>query len=207
MQSSTKIILFGGSFDPIHRGHVCVAQHAMQALGASKLIFVPARRSPHKSALPAAGHHRSAMIGIAIKRLRGVSVTDCELARPEPSYTLDTIQYFRQQFGREAVLHWLIGADQLADFDKWHRVDELLAACHVTVMVRAGYPPPDFACFKDIFSNEALAKLEHDSIQTPLIDLSSTDIRRQLAKGDVNPDSLPPGVLEYIRENGLYGFK
>jgi nicotinate-nucleotide adenylyltransferase len=205
MDTSEKIILFGGSFDPIHAGHVCVARHAREALSAGKLIFIPAHQSPHKTDPPVAGHHRLAMIRKAIEGIDRFCVSDCELMRPQPSYTLDTIYYFREQFGSDVVLHWLIGADQLSNFDQWHRVSELLELCRVSVMVRAGYPRPDFSRFKDVFREDIIDRLKSDIVQTPRIDLDSTAIRRQLAAGTVPADALPAGALEYIRKNHLYG--
>ena len=120
MQPCKKIILFGGSFDPIHTGHLRVAHHALKELGADELIFIPARRSPHKTDLPTPGAHRFAMIAKAIDGIDSFSVSDCELLRPEPSYTLDTVGLSRVQVGSDVVLHWLIGADQLADLEKWY---------------------------------------------------------------------------------------
>lgn len=204
MKQNRKIILFGGSFDPIHQGHVRVAQHAMKELNAEKIIFVPARRSPHKDTLPTAGHHRVAMIQEAITGIEGFSVSDCELSRPEPSYTLETIHFFNDAFP-DAVIHWLIGADQLAELDRWYRIDELLAACTVSVMYRAGFPPPDFGRFTESFSSEVVEKLKNAVIRTPLIDISSTDIRKTLAKGKIPCDVLCPAVLDYIRDHHLYG--
>lgn len=205
MQPRRKIILFGGSFDPIHTGHLRVAHHAIGALGADELIFIPARRSPHKTDMPAPGQHRFAMIARAIKELDRFSVSNCELLRPDPSYTLDTVHFFQDQFGPDCVLHWLIGADQLSDFEKWYRVDELLNECRISVMVRAGYPPPNFSRFSDTFSTDTIEQLQNDSIQTPLIDLSSTNIRQQLSSGSIPPDSLSPAVLQYIQQHHLYG--
>ena len=201
-----KVILFGGSFDPVHSGHVQVARSSLQLLDADRLIFIPARRSPHKSDLPASGHHRLEMVQRAIVGIDSFSVSDCELMRPAPSYTLETIHFFRKQFGDDVVLHWLVGADQLSDFDRWYRVHELLDICHVSVMVRAGYPSPDFARFKDIFSDSIIRQLKDDVVKTPMIDLNSTAIRCQLAAGTVPPEALPPGVFEYIQHNHLYGF-
>ena len=145
--------MFGGSFDPIHSGHLHVAHYALQELAADELIFVPAHRSPHKTDFPTSGHHRFAMIEKAIDGFDGFAVSDCELSRPEPSYTLDTVRFFRNQFGSEAVLHWLTGADQLADLGKWYCVGDLLKECRLSVMVRAGYPPPDFSRFESLFSS------------------------------------------------------
>ncbi|MEN8127543.1 MAG: nicotinate (nicotinamide) nucleotide adenylyltransferase [Planctomycetota bacterium] len=205
MSALQKIILFGGSFDPIHIGHVQVARHTLDAIHADKLIFVPARQSPHKTDTPVAGSHRLAMIARAIDGVDDFLVNDCELTRPAPSYTLDTIRFFRDQLGSNVILHWLIGADQLPDLEKWYHVADLLKECQISVMVRAGYPPPDFSRFEGVFSLACIEQLESDTIQTPQIDLSSTEIRRQLASGSVPADALAPGVLQYIRQNHLYG--
>lgn len=201
-----RIILFGGSFDPIHSGHVHVARYALEALDAEKLIFIPAYRSPHKPNHPADGHHRMAMIRIAIEGVRRFSVSDCELLRRDPSYSLDTIYYFRNQLGDDVVLYWLIGADQLSSFDRWHRVNELLDLCRVSVMVRAGYPLPDFDRFENIFPKDVIDRLKGDVVTTPLINLDSTTIRRQIAAGTIPGDALPAGVLRYIKEHHLYGY-
>ena len=204
MQPCRKVILFGGSFDPIHSGHLRVAHHAQHALGADELIFIPAHRSPHKTDFPTPGRHRFAMIAKAIDGFDGFSISDCELSRPEPSYTLDTIRFFRDQFGSEPILHWLTGADQLADLEKWHCVGTLLNECRLSVMVRAGYPPPDFSRFEGVFSKAQIEQLKNDSIQTPRIDLSSTDIRAQLSSAKLAPDALPSSVLQYILRHHLY---
>lgn len=206
MSEQKKIILFGGSFDPIHTGHLQVARFALRALQAQQLIFIPARRSPHKQRIAADGLHRLAMIRAAIKGMKGFSVSDCELGRPEPSYTLDTVRAFRKQVGAEAILYWLIGADQLDELGKWYHVGELLEECRVSVMVRAGYPPPDLRRFSGVFSQAQIARLEKDAIQTPEIRQSSTDIRRQLAGGQIPPQALPASVAAYIIEQHLYGF-
>lgn len=205
MQPHTKIILFGGSFDPIHSGHLRVAHHARHALDADELIFVPAHRSPHKTDFPTPGRHRFAMIEKAIEGFDGFSVSDCELLRPEPSYTLDTIRFFRNQFGPAAILHWLTGADQLADLKKWYGINDLLKECRISVMVRDGYPSPDFRSFEGVFGPACIKQLESDIVQTPRIDLSSTQIRRQLPSGNIPADALPAGVLEYIMRHHLYG--
>jgi nicotinic acid mononucleotide adenylyltransferase len=102
-------------------------------------------------------------------------------------------------------LHRQIGADQLADIEWLCRIDELLKECRVRVMVRAGYPLPNFNRFAGIFLEGIVEQLKNDSIQTPLIDLSSTDIRYQCAAGTLPPGTLPAGVLQYIKQYHLYG--
>ncbi len=201
-----KTILFGGSFDPIHNGHLRVARDVFCQLNAGQLIFVPVRRSPHKTDSPVDGKHRVQMIRQATQNDPSFSVSECELNRPAPSYTLDTINFFREQLGEGTDLHWLIGADQLNDFDKWYKVSELLDACRVTVMYRAGYPKPEFNRFMGVLRADQVEKLARDVVQTPLIDISSTQIRLELANGQFPSDLLPQAVIEYIRLHNLYGF-
>nr|MBC8379096.1 nicotinate (nicotinamide) nucleotide adenylyltransferase [Planctomycetota bacterium] len=162
-------------------------------------------RSPHKSELPIPGVHRLEMIRRAIESTPSFSVSDCELNRSEPSYTIDTIKYFRKKWP-DALLYWLIGADQLEDFGKWHKVTELLDICRVCVMYRAGYQKPDFKRFKKVFSPEHITQLQQDVMQTPLFDISSTDIRRCLAGGKSVTEMLPDSVIQYIGEYQLYGY-
>lgn len=202
MSNRKRIILFGGSFDPIHKGHLGVAQHALEELKAEKLFFVPAGRSPHKKEPHTDGDHRMAMIRCAIGSLDRMDVSDCELRRPGPSYTLETIRYFRAQ--SDADLYWLIGADQLSDLAKWYHVDELLWECHLCTMARAGYPLPDMSRFEGRFPAQFVEKLRRDILQTPLIPISSSQIREQIRKGIFPHDDLPECVARYIQEHQLY---
>jgi nicotinate-nucleotide adenylyltransferase len=135
-----------------------------------------------------------------------MAVSDCELKRGEPSYTIETIRYFRKQNGPEAGLYWLIGADQLEDLPKWYRVEELLAECHLCTMVRGGYGLPDMGRFEGIFSPECIERLRRDMLLTPEIPISGTEIREQLRQGRIGPGIVPEQVLEYIRRHGLYGY-
>lgn len=207
MSDTKKLILFGGSFDPIHNGHLGVAGHALHTLKGEKLIFIPAGQSPHKKSPHASAAHRLAMIERAIDTCPHMLVSDCELTRPGPSYTIETIRFFRRQSDLGTDIYWLIGADQLEDLPEWYHVDELLSECHISTMVRAGYPLPDMRRFEGRFTPQIIVQLEQDIVETPLIAVNSTDIRKQLAKGCIPTDSLFPGVTEYIRKHSLYGFK
>lgn len=205
MPQKRRIILFGGTFDPIHNGHLIVAQHALHTLTAEQLIFVPARQSPHKQQPPSDGADRMAMIRCAIEGIDAMCVSDCELTRSGPSFTIDTIRFFRSQVDPKVDLHWLIGADQLGDLSKWYRIGELLQECHLSTMVRGGYPPPDMKCLEGDFTPEMIRRLETDIIPTPEVPISSTSIRRRLAEGVIPQDEVPACVAAYIKEHGLYG--
>lgn len=200
-----KVILFGGTFDPVHNGHTIVAAYAFRKIGAEELIFIPARRSPHKQLMPsAASRHRVKMIELGIAEISSFSVSTCELDRPEPSYTLDTVRYFKERFGPGAEIYWLVGADSLDGLQHWYAVEQLLDECTLAVMLRAGFPEPDFTCLIPILGEQRVQKLRHNIIQTPLVDISSTDIRHRLAAGTDVSDMLHPAVLGYIRQKRLY---
>jgi len=208
MYGEKKIALFGGTFDPIHLGHTTVAAAAAEHVGAEKVIFVPAKRSPLKGSLPkATDEHRLKMITLAISDDQRLDVSDYELKRREPSYTLETIRRFQTDFGSEVSLYWLIGADSVDDLLYWYGITELIDECNLCTMYRAGCKKPDFAKFRTIWGPERIEKLQQNIIQTPLVDISSTEIRNRLAAGRDVSGMLHPAVAEYIRKHGLYQSK
>jgi len=200
-----KIALFGGTFDPIHLGHTTVAAYASEQIGAEKIVFVPAKRSPLKGFLPIANdNHRLKMIRLAIAGEKNFQVSDYELKRPAPGYTLETIRKFQADYGSGTSIHWLIGADGVDDLTYWYKVTELIDACNLTTMYRAGCKPPDFAKYEDLWGRDRIEKLQRNIIRTPLVDISSTEIRNIIAKNGDITKMLHPAVADYIRKNGLY---
>ena len=199
------ISLFGGTFDPIHLGHAKVAGAAAKTLNAEKVVFVPAKCSPLKGFSPKAGdRERLEMITLAIAEYPAFAVSDCELQRPAPSYTLDTVRQFKQAWGPDVSVHWLMGADGIDDLIHWHGIRELIDECYLTTMYRAGYKLPDFGQFERIWGPERVEKLQEHVLQTPSVDVSSTEVRTRLAGGgDVN-GMLHPDVIEYIHRHQLY---
>jgi nicotinate-nucleotide adenylyltransferase len=199
-----RIALFGGTFDPIHLGHTTVADAAAKEIGADKLIFIPAKISPLKGFFPfARDEDRLNMIERAVADHSTLAVSDCELKRPAPSYTLDTVRRFQREYGPQTTIHWLLGADSVADLVHWHKIEELIDECRLTTMQRPGYTP-DFDRFELLWGPQRVAKLRRDAVPTPLIDISSTEVRRRLAAGEDVSGMLHPEVIEYIREHDLY---
>ncbi len=203
-----KLALFGGTFDPIHLGHTAVAAAAAEHIGAEKVIFIPAKRSPLKGTLPkASDDDRLKMISLAIAGDRKFQVSDYELKKPEPSYTLETVRGFQADYGSEVSIYWLVGADGVDDLPYWYGIVELIDECNISTMYRAGCKMPDFSRFKDIWGPERVEKLKRNVIQTPLVDISSTEIRNRLAKGRDVTGMLHPAVADYIRKHNLYQSK
>jgi nicotinate-nucleotide adenylyltransferase len=203
--TSRGLILFGGSFDPVHQGHLTMAQFALNYLHAEQLIFIPAARSPLKTPEPAAsGQHRMDMIRLAIEGQDAYQVSDCELIRTQPSYTIDTVNQFRNQYGPNVPLYWLVGADALSELGRWMRIEELLDLCRVCILYRAGFGVPSVEHLEGQLSASHIQQLVRDVIATPLVDVSSTQIRAKIALGQDVGGLLPPSVLGFIREKGLY---
>jgi len=203
-----KIALFGGTFDPIHLGHTVVAAAAAEYIGAEKIIFIPTKRSPLKDSLPAASDDdRFAMIALAIADNSKFQLSDRELKKTEPSYTLETVRQFQADYGGDALIYWLVGADSIDELPRWYGIVELIDECNLCVMFRAGCERPDFAKFTALWGPQRVEKLQQNVIKTPLIDISSTEIRNRLAAGRDVADMLHPPVADYIRKYGLYQSK
>lgn len=199
------IILFGGTFDPVHLGHTAVAEHAFRELRADRVIFIPARRSPHKLGAPLAlAEHRFNMLSLAIAGHKSFSVDTCEVERAEPSYTYDTVMDFRKRMP-EAQLSWLLGADTVASLPMWYRIDEILGMCDIRIMSRGGMDAPAFDKLEPALSGMFVEKLRKNAIQTPLIPISSSEVRARFASGGDVLGMLNPSVLNYIKQHGLYG--
>jgi nicotinate-nucleotide adenylyltransferase len=204
--SEKRIVLFGGTFDPIHLGHTAVAAAAGEKIGADSVIFIPAKHSPLKALCPEAGDEdRLAMIRLALSGNSRLDVTDYELKKPGPNYTIETVRHFRKLANGSAVIYWLIGTDTVEDLQYWYCITELLDECNLSVMLRGGVKPPDFAKYGSLWGGERIEKLQRNIIETPLIDISSTEIRRRLSTGRDVSGMVNPKVLQYIREHGLYG--
>lgn len=199
------IALFGGTFDPIHLGHTTVAGDAAKHIRAEKIIFIPAKRSPLKGFLPKASDaDRYNMIALALADEMNFEVSDYELTKPAPSYTLETVRKFQKDYGDQTSIHWLVGADGVDDLIYWHKIVELIDACHLTTMYRAGCEPPNFAKFEKIWGRRRVEKLQRDIVQTSLINISSTEIRNKIAAGQIVLNMLHNAVYDYIRAHGLY---
>ncbi len=182
-----KIAIYGGTFDPIHHGHLIVAREALEKLGAEKVIFVPARVSPLRKTAPiAADEIRLLMIKAAIENERGFAVDDCELRRPPPSYTIDTIEQIWQRKGGPAI-YCLIGEDNVDKLTKWRRFADLEKMVRFVVLDRSGQRP-----------HHAYPVIRRK------IDISATEIRKRVATDRSIRYLVPPAVEEIIRREKLY---
>jgi nicotinate-nucleotide adenylyltransferase len=183
--------LLGGSFDPIHHGHLIVGQVARETLGLEELRFVPARQQPFKTGRHgASAEHRAAMLELALAGSAGMGVERAELGRTGPSYSVDTLRQLREREPGVA-LTLLLGADAAAELDAWHQAREIPALARVVVFARPGSALPS-------------SPLVADLIEVPAIEISATEIRRRVREGRSIRYWVPDPVAEYISRHGLY---
>ena len=202
---SAGVGLFGGSFDPIHVGHLIAARAVAEEIGLSRVILIPSAHPPHKrSGDLAAADHRLAMTRLAVADEPGFEVSDVELQREGPSYTIDTVESFRRTLGSEAELHWIIGSDSLPELPTWHRVDELVDLCAIVTATRPGYETPDLTHLTGPLSPAQVQRLRDTLCATPRIDVAATGIRDRVRCGRSIRYLVPEAVRDYIEQHGLY---
>jgi nicotinate-nucleotide adenylyltransferase len=183
--------LFGGSFDPIHHGHLIVGQVAAEALGLDQLRYVPARQQPFKQgrhAAPAAD--RAAMLELAVAGAPKLAVERVELDRPGPSYTVDTLRTLRAR-EPEAAFTLLLGSDAAAELEAWHEAGALPGLARIVVFARAGAPVP-------------ASGLISDRVEVPAVEISATEIRQRVRAGQSIRFWVPDAVAEYVARHRLY---
>jgi nicotinate-nucleotide adenylyltransferase len=200
-----RIALFGGSFNPIHHGHLIIARSAVEQLGLDQVIFIPCRRPPHKSAITLAdADHRAEMVRLAIDGEPHFAFSDFEVRSEGPNYTIDTVAHFREELGLDVSLHLIIGVDSLNELPSWYRVTALVDACRIVTAVRPGWEEVRWDQLRTRLSEEHIAVLQAGLLPTPRIEISSTDIRRRLREGRSVRYLLPEAVRAYADHHGLY---
>lgn len=202
---ASGIALFGGTFDPIHHGHLIVARAVLEQLGYERLVLIPSPNPPHKVGRELSdASHRLEMARIAVEGEPRFEVSDCEIRRAGLSYTILTVEAFRQSIGADGPLAWIIGGDSLPELYSWYRISELVDACRIVTAVRPGYEVPDLNPLRRTLSYEQIERLRGDILPTPSIDISSTAIRRRVREGRSIRYLVPDAVRAYIEQHGLY---
>jgi nicotinate-nucleotide adenylyltransferase len=198
-----KVGLFGGSFDPIHRGHIEPVGEARRFLGLDRVIYLPTATPPHKPRRALApAHARFAMVELALLDEDGLYASAHELTPDRPAYTVETLEHFRREMP-EAELHLLIGGDSFADFHHWVRWQEIAAAARLVVLARPGWDLVSFPLDPGV---AALARTDRVLLlRQPPVDVSSTRLRELLASGQPLPaGAVPDLVVRYVQKYDLY---
>ncbi len=193
-----RIGVMGGTFDPIHLGHLMIAEAVWNEYKLDKILFIPSANPPHKDNVLTSAKHRFNMALLATCSNPHFEVSSIEMERTGPSYTVDTIKELRRLYGESTELYFIIGADSIKELPTWHNIDELLTLCHFVATRRPGYAP-DLTVIEQLYKDADIHILE-----TPELEISSTDIRRRIKKGYSIQYITTEQVEQYIRKEGLY---
>jgi nicotinate-nucleotide adenylyltransferase len=192
-----RLTVFGGTFNPIHIGHLILAEHVRTALNTEKILFIPAHIPPHRENDLALAHHRLKMVELVIKDNPFFEVSDIEFNLPGKSYSFNTVtELYRQYPNINGKIDFITGADALLDIDKWHRADELVRLVRFVALARSGSP--------DITEIAKAKKVDYIVLPTPIIEVSSSAIRERVKNRQSIRYLVTDPVRKYIEENGLY---
>lgn len=188
----TRIGVLGGTFDPVHEGHIYLARKVSQKLKLSRIIFIPTYSPPHKKGIKVTpAKHRYSMLKLAITGNEKFKISDMEIKRKGRSYSVETLRRLRKRYGHKTEFFFITGSDSLRELGKWKALEEILKLCKFVVVERPGFEikhlPEDISCLK------VKAK-----------DISATEIRRRIKTGKILAGMISDKVGRYIRRNKLY---
>lgn len=215
---TAAIGIFGGTFDPVHYGHLRLAQELAAGLGLRQVRFIPAGHPPHRFEPSVSSLHRLEMVRLAIAGNPSFVLDEREISKPGPCYTVDTLTDLRRELGAARPLCLFLGADAFLGLNTWHRWEELFGLAHIAVAHRPGFPQVTWADgMPDALRPELKGRLREDvqvlhrtaagsifAHTITALDISATYIRNSLAVGQSPRYLLPDAVLDYIQGNGLY---
>ena len=206
--------LFGGTFDPIHYGHLKPVEILANQIGLSRVIIMPNNVPPHRPQPEATSEQRKLMVELAIADKPLFVLDERELRRDTPSFTADTLQQWRQEQGADKPLAFIIGQDSLLTFPSWHRYETILSNAHLLVTRRPGYPlkmaQEEHQQWLDQHLTSNIEDLHNQPAgkiylaETPWFDVSATLIRERLEHNESCEEMMPEAVLTYIMQQGLY---
>ncbi len=188
--------ILGGTFDPIHNGHLVAAQALLDKLHLSRVLFLISAHPPHKNTVELSSwDDRRQMVTLAIQGNERFEVSELERTRTGPSYTFETMTTLQSQYGRQYRLLFIVGADSILEIFTWRQPERLLDSGMLVVIPRPGF---------DLGKLDPKVKEKVTLVETPLVDISSSDIRRRVRRRRSIRDLVPPAVENYIRRNKLY---
>lgn len=218
-----RLGLVGGTFDPIHRGHVEIAEIARDTFGLSEVMLVPARTPPHRSAPHASAYHRFAMVALAIDGHERLTASSMELEASGPSYTATTLRRLHERGLEPWQIFFVIGTDAFAEIATWYAYPRVLNASHFVVVSRPGFDAATLASRVDRWEERAiaagvagapLAAAAREALDRPIPrvflldadppDVSSTDVRRRIVQDEPFDGLVPDAVARHIRQHRLY---
>ncbi len=207
MPRRIKLGILGGTFNPLHSGHLIVAQEAYLRLKLDKVIFIPAASPPHKLQEDLVeAKHRLRMVALTLRNDPRFLVSDMEIKRPGRSYTADTLEELRRKYGPGAEIYLIVGSDTLDEFPTWKDFPRIARAAQIVVMARPGYPLEKIDDLKTILGEDKVEEMKGLMLSGPLIGISASEVRRRLARGDSVRYLVPRTVERYIKKHKLYSY-
>jgi nicotinate-nucleotide adenylyltransferase len=199
-----RIGIYGGSFDPIHFGHLLLAESCREALQLDQVIFIPANISPLKTGItPTSPKHRIEMLQLALLSNPAFQIDTREVDRGGVSFTVDTLRELRAERPSDQ-LYLMMGADSLADFDRWREPGAICQLAMPVVVARPGQGEPPWHVLASYMSEQAVNEAKSLMVRMPLIEISSTDLRKRVQLGQSVRYRVPPAVEAYIKAQALY---
>jgi nicotinate-nucleotide adenylyltransferase len=198
-----RIGVLGGTFDPIHYGHLIIAQEALETLNLATVIFVPSAQPPHKPPLTA-GEHRYRMVELALTGDPRFTISDIEQLRRGRSYTIDTLREMSRSFSPGDQLCFLVGSDTVPELSTWKDVGRFPEFCRLIVVGRPGYPLDLISALAILFPEPVVEQVHRDALSIDPIGISATTIRSKVAQGRSITYLVPEPVRLYIEEHKLY---
>ena len=197
-----RVGVLGGTFDPVHNGHLIIAEEAQAKLGLSKVIFIPAGRPYFKDGENVSDmERRLEMLELAINGNPSFEIDTMELEREGATYTIDTMEELRRRMGKDVELFFIIGIDALSELGSWREPERLVSICHFATMRRPGFTELDLEAMEREVPGVSGRVHVLDNVQ---VDISSSDIRERVELGQSIRYLVPPAVRGYIEERGLY---
>ncbi len=199
-----RLGVFGGTFDPVHMGHLVLAEQCREQARLDQVLFIPAARPPHKQTVVLTSYaERVEMLALAISGQPAFRIDDLEKNRPGPSYTVDTLSQLQEKYAG-AELHLLIGADTLHDLPQWHQPARILELAGLLVVPRPGFEVLDASAVKKMLALSDSITLRYQVCPIPFLDIASRDLRRRIAQGQSIRYLVPRAAEAYVRDKGLY---
>jgi nicotinate-nucleotide adenylyltransferase len=212
-----RLGLFGGTFNPIHVGHLRAAVEVREAFNLDKLLLIPSANPPHKSAENvASAEDRLEMVRLAVQGVPSLEASDVELTRRGPSYTIETLQYFNERFGPESAIHFIVGQDAFSEITTWKSYKALFATAHFIVMTRPGVK---LASIEDFIHTHISEGYQYDSatnqyshpewrtifcLNITHLDISASEIRQRIRQGRSIRFLVPDTVEAFVAKKELY---
>lgn len=192
-----KVGIFGGSFNPVHKGHTDLARAVFKMLKLNEMLIIPTAQSPHKAMTSVSFEDRMEMCRIAFRDDKNFSVSDIEGKLGGTSYTINTVRALKEIYSKDTEFYLIIGGDMLFYFDKWYRHEALLKECHVVAAARENDSYADMLeCANELGRVKVL--------NLPVTEVSSTELREKIAKGEDVGEMLDEQVKKFISERGFY---